>query len=234
MERKMVSIQTGHISYLHRKGNHPVVFLHGLGGTGNSWIRLAKFLKEDLELFFLDLPGHGRSSKNRAEYTLNDQAVALGEFIDALGLEKFSLAGNSYGGWISMKFTANIRQPENLILVDSAGTNHTVGEESGSVSGQFLDRVMSMSAFNDRSIIESILKNNARDEEKMTEAELMRIKCRTAIIWGALDTLIPVDYGKRIHEKISGSSLFILENCGHIPQIDDPEALAGVINNFIR
>lgn len=234
MERKTVSTQSGHISYLHRKGKYPVVFLHGLGGTGNSWIRLAKFLKDDLESYFLDLPGHGRSSRDGSEYTLSSQSAAIRDFTDALGLEKFSLAGNSYGGWIAMKYTANIRQPDRLILVDSAGANHTVGEQSGSVSGKFLDKVMSMSAFNDSRIIESILKNNARPEEKMTDHEFSKITCRTAIIWGAQDSLIPVEYANMIHEKIPGSSLHIMENCGHIPQIEKPEELAGIINDFIQ
>ncbi len=234
MERKHISLPSGYISFLHREGKNPVIFLHGLGGTGNSWIRTAKYLKDDLELFFPDLPGHGRSAKELRDYTLLRQAEVLQEFINALGMDRFTLVGNSYGGWISLRYAISISQPANLILVDSAGTNTTIGEQSGKAFTDFIDRAMSMSSFNDRKVIESILRNNSRSEEKITDDELKGITCRTAIVWGARDSLIPLEHGKVLHGLIQGSTLFIMENCGHLPQIEDPEGLSRIINSFIQ
>lgn len=234
MERKQVSVPSGTISYLHRSGDHPVIFLHGLGGTGNSWIKIAKYLRSDLELFFPDLPGHGRSMKNQTDFTVQRQADIMAEFINTLGIERFSLVGNSYGGWISIRYTTGISQPANLILVDSAGKNPTIGEKEEKAYSAFVDRVMSMSEFNERHIIEGILKNNSREEEKATAEELGQITCRTAIIWGTEDSMIPLKYGKELHESIPGSTLYMMTGTGHLPQIEDPQGLARIINSFIQ
>lgn len=234
MERKEIRVHSGSISYLHRSGRIPVIFLHGLGGTGNSWIRLARHLDPSMDLYFPDLPGHGRSSKNYPEYTILSQARIMKQFTDALSLNGIILAGNSYGGWISLKFAISLKQPDGLILVDSAGTNPTVGEMSGRFHEEFVDRVMSMSSYNDRGVIEKIVANNARQEEKITEEELRSIGCRTAVIWGSEDRMIPLEYGVMLHQNIHGSRMSVMENTGHLPQIENPEKLAEIINTFIR
>ncbi len=233
MERKEIMAGSCRISYLHREGRHPVVFLHGLGGTGNSWIKTARFLRPELELYFPDLPGHGRSCHRDGPYTVLSQAETVRDFIEALGLKRFTLVGNSYGGWISLKFSLELMQPDSLILVDSAGVNPTVGESSDEFREGFVDRVMSMSKFNDRKIIVDIIKNNSRQEEKIPESELVHIRCRTAVVWGVDDRLIPVKYAHLIHRMVSGSEIFLLDGIGHLPQIEGPERLAGIINAFL-
>lgn len=233
MERKTIKTESGEISYLHRAGDIPLVFLHGLGGTGNSWIRLNKNLREEFELFMPDLPGHGRSFKNLENYTVLKQAQYLSEFLSSVGLENTNLAGNSYGGWISLKYATEIFQPLSLILVDSAGTNPTVGQSSNREYDAFVERAMSMSTFNEKHIIEGILENNSREEEKIPLEKLNSITCRTAVIWGMADKLIPVEYGRKIHENIPDSTMYFMGNAGHLPQIEDPEALCKLINSFI-
>ena len=46
MERSYLSLSSGGISYLERKGQYPIIFLHGLGGTGNNWLKLAGYLPD--------------------------------------------------------------------------------------------------------------------------------------------------------------------------------------------
>ena len=99
MFRRSFESSYGTISYIERSGKIPVIFLHGLGGTGNSWMKLPQHLKEDIGLYFLDLVGQGRSAKPDIEYTISVQEDVIGELTEALGLEDVSLVGNSYGGW---------------------------------------------------------------------------------------------------------------------------------------
>jgi pimeloyl-ACP methyl ester carboxylesterase len=48
------------------------------------------------------------------------------------------------------------------------------------------------------------------------EQDLGQISVPTLIIWGDRDVIIPLDLGKRLHEKIPGAEFVVFENCFHI------------------
>jgi len=106
------------------EGQGPVlVLIHGVCASLNTWDGWAEELADDFRVIRLDLPGFGLSPLADAGIYERQRAVAL---IDAmaqtLGLERFSLAGNSLGGYLSWIYAyAHPEKVENLILVDSAG-----------------------------------------------------------------------------------------------------------------
>jgi len=53
------------------------------------------------------------------------------------------------------------------------------------------------------------------------------------IIWGARDTIIPVQHGKEAHEAMPGSRLEVFEQVGHLPQLDAPGRFIAVLEQFI-
>lgn len=236
MERKTLLTDLGLISYLERKNSAgssgSIVFLHGLGGTGNAWIRVASLMRDDIDVYMPDLLGHGRSDKSKGNYTLNDQVSAVDSFIKLLQLDDFTLVGNSYGGWISLKYFLRFGRPSILVLVDSAGINPTVAETSPEAVESFIDDAVKMSPFNEPRIIRNLLNNNSKPSEKVTVSDLDRIKAKTIIIWGSKDNIIPLKYGKILHERIKGSRMFILDGEGHTPHITSPGDIAEILNGL--
>ena len=86
-------------------GEETVVLVHGYGGDKNSWLFLAEPLAEPTAgagagrtVHFLDLPGHGASSKDVGDGTLETLAGVVVGFLDALGIEQAHLVGHSLGG----------------------------------------------------------------------------------------------------------------------------------------
>jgi pimeloyl-ACP methyl ester carboxylesterase len=55
----------------------------------------------------------------------------------------------------------------------------------------------------------------------------------TLIVWGALDTVIPVEHAYSAHEQIRGSSLEIFEQSRHFPHMDEPERFSRVLREFL-
>jgi pimeloyl-ACP methyl ester carboxylesterase len=53
------------------------------------------------------------------------------------------------------------------------------------------------------------------------------------IIWGARDTIIPVQHGKEAHEAMPGSRLEVFEQVGHLPQLEAPGRFIAVLEQFI-
>lgn len=66
------------------------------------------------------------------------------------------------------------------------------------------------------------------------EDRIPGIKVPTLIIWGAEDTLIPLEAGRKLNELISGSKLVIFEKCGHVPQEEMPERVLSEIAGFVN
>ena len=56
----------------------------------------------------------------------------------------------------------------------------------------------------------------------------------TLIVWGADDRIIPVGHGRRAHDAMPGSRLVVLEDVGHFPPLEAPEALETTITEFIE
>lgn len=66
------------------------------------------------------------------------------------------------------------------------------------------------------------------------EDRIPGIKVPTLIIWGAEDTLIPLEAGRKLNELISGSKLVVFEKCGHVPQEEMPERVLSEIAGFVN
>lgn len=233
MERLYAETRHGKISYLHRPGKYPVIFLHGLGGAGNNWIRLNQYLNSDYELFFIDQLGHGRSDRPKIDYHVRTQCEVLLDFINGLKISRFALVGNSYGGWVSLRFALDYMKPDFLVLEDSAGINPTVADKSVEEMETFIDRVMKMGGMNDREILRQIMVNNMDPAEKIKLGELSKLDARTLIIWGRKDRMIGIGYGHKLHDSIKGSKFIVIEEGGHIPHSTNTNEIAKALNEFI-
>lgn len=230
MEREYVKTSFGKISFLRRKGKYPLLMLHGLGGTGNSFLKLVPLIKEDMDMIMIDLLGHGRSDKPDIDYTIENQVKAISEFVELLGLKDFSIMGNSYGGWISLRMTVDSRRPTYLILEDSAGINITYGEMDENTRSKFIDSLIKNNPMNQRNVLESIVRNNANPKWKLKDSELSSISSKTIIIWGDNDRVIPIKYGEELESKIPLSKLFVIPGGGHVPHLNKPLEVSRVIN----
>lgn len=103
----------------------PLLLVHGLAARGVVWRRVVPALAgHGLRVLVPDLPGHGRSDgkRHRATYSPRFFARVLLDLADALGIDRFSVAGNSLGGVVAARLAlAAPERVERLVLVDSAG-----------------------------------------------------------------------------------------------------------------
>jgi len=91
----------------------PLLLLHGFGADKDNWNRIARYLKNHYDVIAVDLPGFGNSSKNiDSDYDVFSQVARVRQFMDALSIDRFHIAGNSMGGYIAGNFAA--RYPERI------------------------------------------------------------------------------------------------------------------------
>lgn len=98
--------------YLEAGSGPPVILLHGLGATNASMLPPLWDLARDHRVIAPDLPGFGGSSKPIRSYDFPFFASWLKAFMDALGIEKASLVGNSLGGRIALE--AGLSLPDRI------------------------------------------------------------------------------------------------------------------------
>ncbi|WP_150304567.1 alpha/beta fold hydrolase [Pseudomonas saliphila] len=113
LESRTVDIPGFRIAYLEGGTGEPLLLLHGMGANKDEWNRVAYHLTSQYRVIALDLPGFGDSDKPAdGRYYTPDQVRYLTDIIEALGLDKVHLGGNSMGGRIATAYAA--RYPDTV------------------------------------------------------------------------------------------------------------------------
>ena len=98
----------------------PLIIVHGLYGSGDNWISIARELSHDFEVYVVDQRNHGQSPHS----SVHDYPTMRGdlrEFMDHQGIQKAVLIGHSMGGKTIMSFAMNWpERVQSLISVDIA------------------------------------------------------------------------------------------------------------------
>jgi triacylglycerol lipase len=114
LHRSEIDIPGFHIVYLEGGQGEPLILLHGIGADKDNFTRTSRWLTAHYHVIAPDLPGFGESSKSEtATYTVDDQVRNVAAFANALHLTRFSIGGNSMGGWIAGAYVAE--HPDQII-----------------------------------------------------------------------------------------------------------------------
>jgi pimeloyl-ACP methyl ester carboxylesterase len=224
------------VGYIHRSGSgRRIVLVHGIGTHSGSWTKLINALPKELDIYAVDLLGHGTSTTPK-NFGISVQLRALGGFISRLGLSDFYLFGHSYGGWLSAIYASKNEEVRGLILEDTSGLkSHFEDIMMSGARERHIETVVEKSrgAYGVRtSAVRSAMKSVFRGGH-LTEDVLDKIRCRTLIIWGADDAWIPIRYGRVFHRHIRGSAFRTIGGAKHTPHYTHPRIVSRLVRRFI-
>jgi pimeloyl-ACP methyl ester carboxylesterase len=102
------------LAYFRLGQGHPLLLLHGIPGSGATWLKVAKELTADFDVVVPDLLGFGGSDRPIDFDSLNAtaQADTLSRFLDELGIRSIALAGHDFGGPVALLLHA--QRPETV------------------------------------------------------------------------------------------------------------------------
>lgn len=126
LESDQVDVGELDIAYLRNKEateGETIVLIHGFGANKDNWIRFAGELTDDFNVYAIDLPGHGDSSKELdLGYRFEDQVQHVSSILAALDIDQPHMMGNSMGGAITALYAATFPgQVRSAVLFDPAG-----------------------------------------------------------------------------------------------------------------
>ncbi len=108
---------------------HPLVLIHGLGSSLESWSVQVPIYSQHFRVIVYDNRGSGRSEKPDYPYTMEQMADDAVGLMDFLGIEKAHFAGKSMGGmisqWIGIKHPTRVNK---LVIGCSSAHRDEVGD----------------------------------------------------------------------------------------------------------
>lgn len=263
LEQKVISVNDYSVNYYVSKTKdkaETLVLLHGMGDDKNSFLQSAKILSEHYNLILPDLAGHGENERNPTlDYSIYGQASFLHDFLQELKIDTFHLGGNSMGGHTAAAYAINFPQGiKTLTLLNAPGVkldDHVVytgfGEPiknkaelkkvldrvfykspdlPGPIANYMIEQVNNSKDFVDQTLVPAIKQGKNFDLKKMVS----KIKAPTLILWGAHDVVVKFNVAEYFHKNIPISSLELIDDAAHSPQLERPDRVANSIISFIK
>ena len=113
----------GHEMAYRTAGSGPLlVLIHGMLGSSAAWRFVIPALSQHYTVVVPDLFGHGDSDKPRTDYSIGSHASSIRDLLSALGHDRATVVGQSFGGGVAMQLTYQFPELcERLALVSSGG-----------------------------------------------------------------------------------------------------------------
>jgi 2-hydroxy-6-oxonona-2,4-dienedioate hydrolase len=241
----------GKFKYVEAGVGEPLVLLHGLFGALSNFKDLFDHFKETHRVIIPILPLYELSL---IETSVSGLQKHVSKFVDAMGLGKFHLLGNSLGGHIALVYTLKHKdRVHSLILTGSSGLfENGMGEtypkrgdydfikkkteltfyDPNVATKELVDEVYSivnnrLKALKIISLAKSAIRHNLGDE-------ISEILSPTCLIWGKNDTITPPLVAEEFKKLLSHSELHWIDKCGHAPMMEVPKEFNDVLLAFLK
>lgn len=249
------TIEAGGIKlHLQRAGKgRPVVVLHHETGTLDR-LPFYDALAAHYDVLVPHHPGYSRSERPTWMRSVRDIAVMHRGLLSALKLKNLALLGLGFGGWIAAEMASmgpddlshlvlvgamGIKPPEGDIL-DLAITGYVDYARAGFHDQKAFDRVYGAEPSIDQLEMWDICREMSfRIAWKpymysQTLPHLLgAVRVPALVVWGDDDRVVPQSAAKRYVEALPNAKLEIVKACGHCVDMEQPEALARLVTNFI-
>ena len=255
--QEFVNVGGTKIHLLKGGAGDPLLVLHGAGGH-QGWLRYVQGLAERFTVYLPSHPGYGRSERPDWLETISDLACFYTWFMEEQGLDRIRAIGHSMGGWLAAEIAVSCHHAfSKLLLVDPVGIKPQKGEitdvfiispaqvlellfhdaaqapEYAQVYGKVPTPADLEVAESNREMAVRLCWKPYMHDPRLASL-LGRLHIPTRVIWGRQDQLVPLECGQLYHKAIPGSDLVIINNCGHVPQVEKPQEFVKAALDFLQ
>ena len=256
----LIQINDIHMAYTDTGMGRPVVLIHGYPFNRSLWNEQVAALSSSYRVIVPDLRGFGETDASEGSATMNRMAQDVAQLLDHLEIPQAVIGGLSMGGYVALAFCKQFpSRVRALILADTRA--HTDTEEAKQTRAQQAEKALAegMAGIADAMLPklltpETVSKRpeivkRVRDMMLKTKPEgaaaalrgmaerddqtSLKISVPTLIIVGAEDAITPVADSEKMNHAIAGSRLVVLENAGHVSNLERTEKFNEALLDFL-
>ena len=229
----------------------PVLYVHGVPNDSD----LALPFLERTGGFAPDLPGFGRSGKPpHFDYSIEGYARWLRSYLDAAGIERFSLVAHDWGA-VALALALELPgRVERLVLIDAVpflpgyrwhrvarrwrtplvgemtmGLTYRWGMRRGGVPEQLVDHAYEHFDHGTQRAILKLYRSAPPERLAAAGARLNELDAPALVVWGERDEYIPASFASAYADALGGEArVEVVEGAGHWPWIERPAVIETV------
>ena len=241
----------------------PVVLIHGYPFNRSLWNEQVEALSSSYRVIVPDLRGFGESDSSAGPATMIRMAQDVAALLDHLEISRAVIGGLSMGGYVALafykQFPSRVRA---LVLADTRAQADTeeakrtraqqaekaLSEGMAGIADAMLPKLLTPETVSKRPEVvkrvrDMMLKTKPEGAASallgMAEREdqtslLSRIAAPALILVGAEDAITPVADSEKMHNAIPGARLVMLENAGHVSNLERTEEFNKHLMDFLR
>ncbi|OBZ26475.1 alpha/beta hydrolase [Pseudomonas protegens] len=240
-----------------------ILLLHGLSADKSIWLRFARHFNRDYRLLIPDLGGHGETAyAAHQDYRVPAQAQRLLRLLDACGIQRVQVIGNSMGGYIAAWLAAHAPQRiSGLALFDPAGVEapetsdlqHLLEQgknpflvRSRADFQHFYNLTMAAPPWVPEAVLAAIAERYQARRGQLArifaelqasppmEPELAKIQAPTLLLWGREDRLLHPSSAQVWAKGLPQAQVQLWEGIGHMPMVERPVRSARLYQQFLE
>ena len=203
----------------------PIIALHALGRSSESWEQVAAELGEEYRVIALDQRGHGGSERTGV-YSFELMCDDLLHFANALNLKQFTLVGHSMGGTVSYLFSEKYPSMVDRLIVED--TPPPFPDKQIDIPLEPSEPLPF-----DWQVVPSILRQLNEPNPQWWD-RLNDITAPTLIIGGGTNSSIPQNKLYEVSELIPNCKLVTIEGAGHHVHETNVTSYLEAVKNFLN
>jgi 3-oxoadipate enol-lactonase len=240
-----------------------IIFIHGFPLNKSMWDTQVEALKENYRVIAYDIRGHGNSDPGIDEFFIELFVIDLLRLMEKLKIEKSILCGLSLGGYIALNAVLKHPDRfDGLILNDTqciADTPEIKENRCNAIisikekgveqyADEIIKKLFAQETFTkNKNVIDAVREMiistpkqslcntlHALAERKETCDQLPEINIPVLIMVGQEDKITPIAAAQQMHEKILNSKLEIIQQAGHLSNLENLTAFNTHLVNFLE
>ncbi|OGG96534.1 MAG: hypothetical protein A2527_01185 [Candidatus Lambdaproteobacteria bacterium RIFOXYD2_FULL_50_16] len=257
LEKQEILLGGVHWRWLEGGQGEPLILFAGFGDSNKTFVRLARQLTNQYQVFLPETPGFDDDPDLAPEDCgLSAQVERMGRWMESLGIKNPILGGNSSGGQLAVLLGLKTK-PKALILLAPQGMaspdftpySHKPNcpqteDDFAQILAQLYHQPPQLAS---DQMAYLLTRQQARWErlnqiraQIRTEPlhqlndQLTGLDCPTLLIWGRSDQRIPPSLAQYWLKALPQVTYHLLEACGHLPQIEQTQLTSQLILSFLN
>ena len=253
--QKSLAVFGQRVVYYEAGRGKTLLLLANLAWDSHMWAQNVPSLATQYHVIALDLIGTGASAKPHIDYKMDTWTDFIAEFMRLKGIRKATIIGAVMGGALAVQFALDYPDmTEGLVCAASnSGPGKHEGAATGPASSPSLGgtrRSLMTALYDDSLVTDAVVRSRFTDRLRFDDGytierhlsdhrapysaqELSKILVPALFVWCRQDQITPLSWGEDFASAVPGSSLAVIDGCGHLPNLEKPAEFNQAVLKFL-